>query len=314
MARWLAVDRERPGAVWRLAAYVALVVAAGGVASAVIGPLAAAVYQASGIRVIAFPWITLAAVALAHLVALRWIERRDWDAVGLGRSALAARPLARGTLVGTLAVGIPALLLLAAGLLRVVDAPGGGALSADWWRAAGAALLVLAPAALFEELLVRGYPFLVLREAGGVPVAAGVTSVVFGVLHLQNPGATWSAVALVTLAGLFLSAVLVTTRSLWAAFAAHLAWNWTMAALLHAAVSGLAVDAPGYRVVDAPGAGDDWLTGGAWGPEGGAGAAAGMLLALGYLWRRHAGGVGAGPHAGDPSSHARPLGRGSEHA
>jgi membrane protease YdiL (CAAX protease family) len=151
---------------------------------------------------------------------------------------------------------------------------------------------------------VRGYPFLVLREAAGPGLAVALTSVVFGVLHLQNPGATVASVAVVTLAGVFLAGVLLATGSLWAAFTAHLAWNWTMSGLLHAAVSGLPFATPDYRVVDA---GPDWLTGGAWGPEGGAGAAGGMLLALIYLRRRAQRGAGIpGPFE------SRPVGRGSE--
>ena len=40
---------------------------------------------------------------------------------------------------------------------------------------------------------------------------------------------------------------------------------------------------PDYQIVDA---GPDWLTGGSWGPEGGAGAGAGMLVGLTYLYWR----------------------------
>src|SRR5207302_1475265 len=61
-------------------------------------------------------------------------------------------------------------------------------------------------------------------------------------------------------------------------------WNWIMAVALHASVRGVAFEAPDYRMVDA---GPDWITGGVWGPEGGAGAAAGMFVGLAYLyWRK----------------------------
>jgi uncharacterized protein len=38
-----------------------------------------------------------------------------------------------------------------------------------------------------------------------------------------------------------------------------------------------------YRVIDS---GPDWITGGAWGPEGGAGAIVGMLAGVAWLLRR----------------------------
>jgi hypothetical protein len=253
-----------------------------------------------------YGWVSLLGALLAHVAALRWIERRDWSAVGLGRGALRPRTLGGAAVLGAAAVGGPALLMLGGGALRAVAAPDG-----SWWGNAGTLLVALAPAALFEEVLLRGYPFLVLRETGGPVAAVVVTSAVFGALHLQNPGATVASVAVVALAGVFLGGVLLATGSLWAAFTAHLAWNWTLAALLHAAVSGLPFAAPDYQVVDA---GPDWLTGGAWGPEGGAGAAGGMLLALAFLWRRAR--RGAAPHdarfAAHPASlDARPDGRGS---
>jgi len=48
-------------------------------------------------------------------------------------------------------------------------------------------------------------------------------------------------------------------------------------------VSGLVMGAPDFRTVDA---GPDWATGGAWGPEGGVFAAAGLVAATWYVFRR----------------------------
>lgn len=292
--------------MWRLLGFVLAFVVGSAVADAVLSPLAATLFATTGARLIVYAWVSLLAAVIAHVVALRLIEKRRWRDVGLGRDALRPRALAGGAAIGALAVGVPAALMLGAGLLRAQPTADG-----SWWGGAAAMLAMLAPAALFEELLLRGYPFLVLRETGGPVVALAVTSSVFGVLHLQNPNATPGSVAIVALAGVFLGGVLLATGSLWAAFTAHLAWNWTLAGLLHAAVSGVPLATPDYQVVDA---GPDWLTGGAWGPEGGAAAAAGMLLALGYLWRRAR--RGAAPNDAPLAAHpanldARPDGRGS---
>jgi hypothetical protein len=102
-------------------------------------------------------------------------------------------------------------------------------------------------------------------------------------LHLNNAGATAGSVALVSLAGVFLGMVFLATGSLYAAWLAHLAWNLMMAAVFHTPVSGLPMEAAGYRYVDA---GPDWATGGAWGPEGGIPAGLGMLLASAYMYTR----------------------------
>jgi membrane protease YdiL (CAAX protease family) len=263
-----------------LALFAAVVVAQG-----LVYPLVAGAATAMGVRLVAYYWLptadllNLAAVALAHLLMLRWIEHRPWSDVALGPSALRPRSLALGALLGGLAIAAPVGALVGVHLLRVLPGPDGSSLGT-----AGALLVKLAPAALAEELLVRGFPFMVLRESVGVWAAIVVTSLVFGVLHVLNPGATVVSLAMVALAGVFLGGVLVATGSLWAAFAAHLAWNWTLSALLHTPVSGLPFVTPDYRIVDA---GPDWITGGSWGPEGGLAAGVGMCAALVVLVAVH---------------------------
>jgi uncharacterized protein len=140
-------------------------------------------------------------------------------------------------------------------------------------------------AAAMEELVVRGYLFSLLRRQWGARSALVATSVIFGALHVFNPGADAESIFNVTLAGLLLGGILLATRSLYAAIAAHFAWNWTMSALFHSAVSGASIPAPNYTIVDN---GPDWLTGGAWGPEGGAAATAAMIIVIFYLYKwRH---------------------------
>jgi hypothetical protein len=81
----------------------------------------------------------------------------------------------------------------------------------------------------------------------------------------------------------FLATVRLALKSLWAAWMAHLAWNWTMAVVLHAAVSGLEFQAPVYKAVTS---GPAWLSGGEWGPEGGLVAALGLMGGLTYFYTR----------------------------
>jgi hypothetical protein len=125
--------------------------------------------------------------------------------------------------------------------------------------------------------------FAALRDAMGTAAALCLTSAAFGFVHVSNPGSDPRALVLVALAGVFLGAVVLLLGSLYAAWLAHLAWNWVMAVIFHVSVSGNPFPTPDYRVVDA---GPDWLTGGAWGPEGGLGALAGMAAALGFLMVR----------------------------
>jgi membrane protease YdiL (CAAX protease family) len=265
-------------APWRILLFLAATYCCGLVASTFIAPIAAWLYGVSGLRVTSDGWVIVAALLGGHIVCVRYVDNRPWSDVWLDRNAARPALLARGFVLGGLAIAIPSLLLLGVGWLRIlpsVDAP---------LLSAGVRVtMLLLPAALYEELATRGYVFAVLRDAIGWRTALLAMSIVFGLLHLRNPGASAESVGLVILAGVFLGVVVIATRSLYAAWMAHFAWNWTMAVVLHTAVSGLPLESPDYRVVDA---GPDWITGGVWGPEGGAAGGLGMLGGLAYLYAR----------------------------
>ena len=231
-------------------------------------------YIASGIA------SALCALA-ATTIMLRSIDVRPWGDVGLGREAARPRAVVEGLLLGGLTIGVACGALLALGWLHIVPAPAGSS-----FLAAAHISAFLLPAALAEEVVSRGYLLTAIRDATGARIAVAFTSLLFGLAHVRNPGATIESVVNVTLAGVFLAAVRLAFDSLYAAWAAHAAWNWIMAVPFHASVSGLALDTPDYRTVSD---GPVWATGGAWGPEGGVAAAVGMLAGLFYLyhsWRR----------------------------
>ncbi len=219
-----------------------------------------------------------AAMLLAHWATFRLVGRGDWSTVGLGPDAARGRAIPGGMAIGALAIGVPTLGLIMAGWFSVEPAePGSSTLAA--LRLA----LLLLPAALWEELFFRGYLFATIREALGAPIALALTSLAFGLLHLGNAGANLQAIAQVTMAGVWLGVVLLATRSLYAAWAAHFAWNWTLAAVLHAPVSGIPFPVPDYRLVDT---GPGWATGGIWGPEAGLFALVGMVSTMIFLFAR----------------------------
>jgi CAAX protease family protein len=226
-----------------------------------------------------FQWISLASVVIATWIMLQRVEKLPWSTVGLDRKAAAPPLILRGAAFGAFTIGVASLLLLATHMMRVDRT-----LPGSWWSEAGHSTIVLLPAAFFEELFIRGYVFSVLRRASGWRLALIVTSVIFGLLHAWNPGADAESILAVTVAGFFLGAILLATRSLYAVGAAHFAWNWIMSGAMHIAVSGISSADPGYRVVET---GPDWLTGGGWGPEGGLAAVAVMFIAIFYLYGRY---------------------------
>jgi membrane protease YdiL (CAAX protease family) len=298
-ASLLYTPEGRLRAPYRLGAFLLAAVVGVLVAQTVAYPLASTLGRLLGARVSAEAWLAALGLLLAHWLVLHVVERepaarrgfdgasRGWRFVALHREAARPPLLALGMVLGALAIALPVGALLLAGWLRVEPAAGGSS-----WETAWRYTLLLVPAALAEELAFRGYAFAVLRESAGDAAALLSTSLLFGLIHFSNPGADVRSITLVVLAGLFLGGVVLATGSLYAAWLAHLAWNWTLGVGFHTAVSGLPFAAPDYRTVDA---GPDWATGGVWGPEGGAAAALGMgaaVLCL-RLWRARLAGAAA---------------------
>lgn len=193
------------------------------------------------------------------------LDGRGPTALGFHPSLEAPVELLKGLALGT-AVGllVVALMAIAGGVRWVSEAGSPGA----WLSGALGALAFLAVPAAAEEALLRGYPLQALGEAWGAWVAVVVTAVVFGLLHLANPGVGPLSTANIAAAGLLLGVVYVRTLSLWWATGAHLGWNWAHGYVADVPVSGLELD-----VLDAPlyqgmASGPEWLGGGAFGPEG----------------------------------------------
>lgn len=272
-------DSKPIGVGWKLALFAGATAVSFLLARLAVPLLTGVIERMSGLRIAAWPWVVALGALGGHLWTFRLVEPRGWQFVGLSRSAARPLQLSQAVLVGSLAVTLPTLLLVALGVASF--SPSTTAQPA----LAGLSLVAhLAPAAFGEELLARGYPFAVLRERWNGTVAIAVTSALFGLVHLQNIGATISSVLMVTLASVLLGVVRHVWDSLWAAWLVHMAWNLTLAGALHAAVSGVVFNTSRYRFVED---GPDWLTGGPWGPEGGIMVALGAGLAIAFvLWRR----------------------------
>ena len=177
-----------------------------------------------------------------------------------------------GFALGGVAAGVALGLAVLVGGAEWVRDSGG---TAAYAREAGKTLLVLAPAALAEEVVFRGVPLVLLAAAFGRGPAVIGLAVVFGLAHLANPGITPLAVANIAAAGIFLGLAFYAPGGIFTAFGAHLGWNATLAAL-DAPVSGLPFSIP---AIDYVAGGPAWLTGGAFGPECGLTATTAIALA-----------------------------------
>ena len=112
-------------ALWRLLIFAAATIASFVVAESIVGPIIARLFRLIGVQgVSSEAWVETAAVFGGTVVALRWVDKRPWRYVWLGRDAAHPPFWLFGFAVGTLAIGVPILFLIAGDWLR--QTPGGG--------------------------------------------------------------------------------------------------------------------------------------------------------------------------------------------
>lgn len=207
------------------------------------------------------------------------LDGRGPAALGFHPSPTGLVELGKGLALGT-AVGMVVVAVMAA--LGGVRWSGQEGTAVQWLSGAVGALGFLLVPAAAEETLLRGYPLQALGDAWGAEIAVVVTSVLFGLLHLANPGIGVLSTANIVVAGLLLAVVYVRTLSLWWATGVHLGWNWSHGYVMDVPVSGLEVlDAPLYQGATT---GPAWLGGGSFGPEGSVVTTVVVLGATAALW------------------------------
>ena len=213
----------------------------------------------------------LAALVFASL-AVRWVDRRG----SLRDLGFAVLPNTRRvSLVGAMAAIVLIGVVFAAqswlGWARVTDLmwqrEGWGDVIGDFFGT----LLLVASAALGEELVFRGYVRFTLTDSLGARGALVVSAILFALFRVfggvvTRLGSAELILAGVTalVAGMVLGGLFLIGKSLWAPVAAHFAWSFVGGFVFSLPIAGTPVDGLiGTQVSSG------LVTGGRFGPEGG---------------------------------------------
>jgi uncharacterized protein len=221
-----------------------------------------------------------AALGAGYLCA-RFLEGLPWRSLGLSLHSGWLRDLVLGSVIGfislALAVGIA---LAGKGLEFSINEASVVVVS----RSLLGSATLLFVAALAEEAMFRGYALQTLSRAKLALLGVFLTSVPFGIVHLTNPNVAPVATFTNTvLAGIWLAAAYLKTRSLWLPLGVHWSWNWALGAFFGLPVSGLnLVSNPLLKATDT---GPAWLTGGNYGIEGGVACTVALAVSIVFLWR-----------------------------
>jgi hypothetical protein len=200
--------------------------------------------------------------AFGAALAMARLERRHVDVYGLPRERAFGKLFWQGWFLGLVEV---------TGLIGLIAAFGGysfGSVSMhglDVARWGGLWFVAFVAVGLSEEYLFRGYTQYTLARGIGFWPAAIVLSVLFGAVHLWNPGEDYVGAAGVVATGLLFAFTLRRTGNLWLAVGWHASFDFGETFLYSVPDSGSLFE---HHLSNATLHGSTWLTGGTVGPEG----------------------------------------------
>lgn len=228
--------------------------------------------------------ILLTSATVVGWVCSRMLEGLRLRSLGWARHKHWLRDWFVGALIGIASILLAVLVNAASGGFRFALPPSGSVFIVIRTLLFSASIFMLAAAA--EEALFRGYPLQTLLRSLPAWAAIVPSSTIFAAIHLDNPNVAAPKVVFINtaLAGIWLAIAYLRTRSLWFPLGVHWGWNWALGALWGVPVSGITniTPAPLVRTVET---GSDWLTGGAYGVEGGVSGTIALCLSIIFIWR-----------------------------
>jgi membrane protease YdiL (CAAX protease family) len=221
----------------------------------------------------------LAGTLLATFVVTRFVNRKPLVAVGLAVKKHTMRELGVGCLIGW---------LMMTGIFGIEYVQGYVKVEAvELTFMQGVELFITASlffcvAAMFEEVLFRGYLFQTLMRGIKFIPAVIAVGLFFGFAHIRNPNAQVVGVLNTVLVSVLFCFAYWRTRGLWLPFGIHFAWNFAQTTLYGFPTSGKHFSE--YELTRLTQFGPEWITGGAYGPEGGVLATLMIVLCGAYVY------------------------------
>lgn len=235
-------------------------------------------------------FVTYVALTLATWMTLRFLDKRPFQSIGISFHNQWGKELLQGLLLGAGMMTTIVIIFFAGGMMTIEFRD---------LETQHILLIFLNSASLFivvgygEELLFRGYLLQVFSEGTNRTIAALTISLLFALAHSRNPNVSLFGLINVGLAGVWLSIAYFKTNRLWLPIGLHISWNFFQGFVYSLPVSGTTSDKEqiGRAIVNGP----EWLTGGSFGPEGGALATVMLVVSIAVIyksnWFKSAGGV-----------------------
>ena len=176
--------------------------------------------------------LTVLAILVAYLAYAAYVRLIEKRPVKELEGSRALRELGLGLLVG---LGVFSLIIAILWILGVYRVSG-----VNSWLVLFPALVANVPSGFIQEIIFRGVIFRITEEGLGPWWALGISSVLFGIIHVLSAGATVQSVIAITLeAGVLLGAAYLLTHRLWLPIGIHVAWDLANDGIFGAGAAGI---------------------------------------------------------------------------
>ena len=212
---------------------------------------------------IGFTIVPFGMLLLLLLAWVRFVERRPLVSIGLVGDHKVLKFL-RGHMIGWVSMLVIVAIILWTGGY-VASGPARAWESPEALLSIASLLFSLALQSSAEEILFRGWLLSVVSKKFNVAIGVLVSSALFALVHFGR-GQHWLVTLGVFLFGVFCCCWALRSGSILGVMGWHSGWNWLLAVGFGLPLSGIDVNIPSL-LIDLKPAGENWLTGGAQGPE-----------------------------------------------
>jgi len=226
--------------------------------------------------------VVVVASSLVVWLIRKLIDKKTFISLGLKLDSLAVKDFFIGLVISGLMIGTIFVVLYLSGLLEIDEISWADNIiyvlfnNFLWFFGIGLAV------GWSEELGLRGYLLQNMRDGMGLFWAVLISCLLYGLLHMSNPNSTLLSGSLIAFFGYLRIFGWLRTGQLWLSMGMHAGWDFFQGPLLGFTVSGMKTQSIIKQTVS----GEEWITGGSFGPEAGIIVLPVLILGLVlmYLW------------------------------
>ena len=174
-------------------------------------------------------------VVMIAVVLLAWkVMRQKWEDMGLQSFKIRFQHDGLvGMMLGIVCCSVIFVILILSGNAIVAPVHIRFTFTWFWW------VIIFLFVGIGEELMNRGFIMSLLRRTNNVFLILFIPSVIFGLIHLRNPGVTSLSTLNIILIGMVFSWMYYKSGNLWMCIGYHITWNIFQSSIYGMPVSGL---------------------------------------------------------------------------